>query len=79
MGDILNFEGLTTVETPPEEVLQAAKSWEMTKCIVIGIDVDNELCFGGSFSDLPLMNLLLDYAKQHILLTEGNGERIIGR
>lgn len=78
MGDMLRFEGMTKVEIPPEELLDAAKSWEMTKCMVLGIDVDGELCFGGSFSDVPLMNLLLDHAKRYVIETEDGGERLAG-
>jgi len=78
MGEVLPFEGLTTVEIPPAELLDKAKEWGMTKCLVIGVDVDGDLCFGGSFSDVPLINLLLDHAKLHILDVDGDAERIIG-
>jgi hypothetical protein len=73
MGDILQFEGMTTVDVPPEETLNSAKRWGMTKCIIIGIAEDNELCFGGSFSDVPLINLLLDRAKHYILNDDESG------
>lgn len=73
MGDILQFDGITTVEIPVEDILEKAKNWEMIKCIVVGIDADNELCFGGSFSDTPLINLLLDHAKNHIINNDESG------
>lgn len=73
MGDILTFDGITTVEIPVSELLDKAKSWKMTKCLVVGIDMNNELCFGGSFSDTPLINLLLDHAKNQIINNDESG------
>ena len=79
MGDILQFSGITKVEVSTTEMLEAAMKWEMTKCVVVGINEDGELCFGGSFSDISLINLLLDRAKQCVLSDDmDDGERIIG-
>ncbi len=64
---VIPFPGTTLVRVPPEEMLEQAKNWGMVKCLVIGIDDKDELCFGGSFSDTALINMLLDLAKGHTL------------
>lgn len=77
MGDILKFTGNTLVDITADELLDAAKTWNMTKCIVVGVDEDDELCFGGSTSDVPMINWLLDLAKQQLLNDdEFDGQRI---
>lgn len=77
MGDILKFTGDTILDIPADELLDAAKTWGMVKCVVVGFNEDNELCFGGSTSDVPMINWLLDLAKQQILNEdEFDGQRI---
>ena len=69
MGDIIEFNGTTTLDIAPEQVLEKAKAWEkMDQCLVIGINKDlDDLYFSGSTSDVPLTNYLLDLAKRHLL------------
>ena len=67
MGDILQFNGITKVDVPVDDQFKLAKEWGMTKCVVIGVNGDGELCFGASTSDAALINLLLDHAKRVLL------------
>lgn len=70
--NVINFVGYTVIPIPPEELLEKAKGWGMVRCMVIGIDEDGDLAFGGSFSEISEMNLLLDRAKYDILGFEGD-------
>ena len=77
MGNILYFNGMTKVDIPPENVLEAAKGWGAEHVIIIGVDKNDVLLFGGSTSDIALANLLLDKAKMSLLTDdEFDGERI---
>ena len=67
MGDIIKFSGITTIEIPPADQLEKAKSWGMTKCIVIGTDDEGEFYCGGSFSDSAQIYWLLGLARKEIL------------
>ena len=67
MTEFYRFSGQTTVDTPANDLLEVAKLWGMEKVMVIGFDDDGDLCFGGNFSDHPLINFMLDKAKQSLL------------
>lgn len=67
MGDILKFTGVTCVEEPPEQVLEKAKEWGLKYVIVIGAKEDGCLTWGMSFSDVQMMNLMLDATKHELL------------
>lgn len=74
---IIQFPGVTKVEISVDDLLEKAKLWGMKKVVVIGLDDDGDLCFGGSFSDVPLINFILDKAK-FSMLDDGDfaGQRI---
>lgn len=65
--NILPFTGLTTVGISPTDLLETAKTWGMIKCVVVGMDKDGEMLFGGSFSDVAVINYYLDLAKTAVL------------
>lgn len=67
MGELIQFSGITCVPEPPEGVLEKAKSWGMDRCLVLGFTEDNETRFGGSFSQLGDMLILLELAKRNLL------------
>lgn len=46
-----NVDPLPGTEVPPQVILDKAADWEMTKCLVIGINEDGDLMFGGSSPD----------------------------
>lgn len=67
MAEIVEFTGETTIPEPPEKVLEKAKGWGMEAVMIIGHDVEGNLIWGGSISDSPLINWLLDAAKHELL------------
>ena len=59
MGDVINMGGMTTAPDTPENVLEKAKDWNMKECIVIGLDEDGDLTFGGTSCELrDILHLL---------------------
>ena len=61
----------STADIPVSQVLHKAANWKMTKALVLGVDKDGRVCFGGSFcGDTEVRALLkngVDYldALQH--------------
>lgn len=70
MTKVLQFSGQTKVDTPAVDLLEVAKLWGMEKVLVVGFDDDGDLCFGGNFSDHPLINFMLDKAKHSLMEDE---------
>ena len=67
MADILRFDGMTFLPESPESVLDKAKEWGMTRCMIVGSNENGDLVFGGSFADAGDMVLLLELAKKFVL------------
>lgn len=67
MAEILQFTGMTTLDEPPPQLLEKAKAWGMTRCVVVGFDEQGELCFGGSFGDTACALLMLKLAERQLL------------
>ncbi len=68
-SNVVQFSGITTIDESPQTTLEKAKCWGMEKCMVIGLDANNQLCFGGSWSEAGEMLLTLEAAKQQIIQT----------
>lgn len=66
MGDVVQLGCFTTVEEPAEQVLEKAKSWGLTKVLVIGFDADG-LAVGGSTSDRGELLFMLEWAKKKLM------------
>lgn len=71
-ADILAFTGDTKIQDRPETVLEKAKGWGMERCIVLGWKEDGSFCFGGSFSELGEIVLLLRCGEQHLMSANPN-------
>lgn len=67
MGDIVEFDGLTTVDEPADQVLEKAKTWNLETVVIAGLTEEGEIVTGGNSSDRALNNLIIDLAKQEIL------------
>ncbi len=67
---VLQFSGQTRVDTPANDLLEQAKLWGMERVLVVGLDDDGDLCFGGNTSDHPTINFLLDKAKHSLMMDE---------
>lgn len=73
-GNVIPMRGLiTTVDEPPEQMLEKAKAWGMKRCVVLGEDADGKLVWGASFSDAETINWLLDLAKYDIIFRGSQG------
>lgn len=69
MGDVVKMTGLvTTVEEPPEQMLEKAKDWGAARVLVIAETESGELMWGGSFGDAAGINWLLDLAKTDLAM-----------
>lgn len=68
MVDVVDFPGVTTIDSTPEEVLTLAKDWGMVHCIVVGWSENGELRFGGSTCNTADIVLLLERAKHQSML-----------
>lgn len=73
MADVIKFTGNTRIDQPPEVVLEMAKSWGMEECLVIGLNNNSELMFGGSISDAGKIMIILEAAKRQIVKTVVEG------
>jgi hypothetical protein len=62
MADILQFPGMTTVDLPPDDVLEAALG-ALADCVVIGRTHDGGLWISSSNGRSAEVNYLLDMAK----------------
>lgn len=67
MGNIVQFPGNTCIPESAESFLNKAKEWEADSCIVIGLNKNEELLFGGNLSEVGEIILLLEMAKKFIV------------
>ena len=66
-SNVVAFTGQTTVDEPPEQALEKAKSWGLTRVVIVGEDEDGNLKWGMSFGDAATINWLLDLAKYDLI------------
>lgn len=65
---VIDFNGITYGDIPPDTILEAAKGAGLDTVIIIGKNADNDLYIASSTGEYPLINWLLDLAKQDLLL-----------
>lgn len=70
-AQIIPLGTVTCVDEPPDTLLEKAKAWGMDRCVVLGFDENGGFYFGGSFSNLAEIVLLLEAGK-HRLMAGGN-------
>ena len=63
---ILHFTGLTTVDLPPEKVLEEAKGANLSKVVVIG-DQDGEIYVAASDGSVAVNYFLLQKAANFLM------------
>lgn len=51
MADVVNLETVTTLDLPPNRILEAAKDKGLQMAIVIGLDADGDFYFASSDPD----------------------------
>lgn len=70
MTNVLDFRVRPPAPAPANDLLDRAKLWGMDTVLVVGFDDDGDLCFGGNITDQPMINFMLDKAKQSLLSDE---------
>lgn len=73
MGDVTRLPTITTVPEPPDQMLEKAKEWGLERVIIIGANENGELIWGGSFSEVDGILLLLEMAKRELLTDVADG------
>ena len=66
MGKVILWTGVTTLDTPPDRILEQALG-ELDKAVICGIDKNGELYFASSTSQLPDILWLLEKVKQDVM------------
>ena len=49
--NVTKMTGLTTAKDTIENILEKAKDWGMKDCLVMGVDENDDLMFGGNTSE----------------------------
>lgn len=66
--NVVVFHGVTTLDIPPERVLNAALKDDLASVLVIGREKSGAIYIAASDNDITLANMLLDVAKRRLLL-----------
>jgi len=67
MGDVVDFDGPTLLDIPPEKVLQGAMKTDLATVIVIGETRDGALYAASSSADLADMILAVELFKAELM------------
>ena len=73
MGDVTILPTITTAPEPPNQVLEKAKEWGLERVVIVGADENGNLKWGGSFSEVEGILLLLEVVKFEILTDVADG------
>lgn len=71
MSNVIDLPVTTTLDIPPDKVLEGAKG-KVDEVFVIGWDKDDNLWLSSSSSDMRKVNWLLDCAKHKIFSDVGD-------
>lgn len=69
MGDVVNFGGITSLDLPPDQVLEAALG-KLSSVVVIGYDNEENEYFGNSIAGGPEVVWLLERLKMKLLTVD---------
>ena len=67
MGDVINFDGPTTLDIPPDKVLEGALASKLASVIVIGETESGEIYHASSSADLAELILAAEIFKAEML------------
>lgn len=72
MGDVVDFNGLTSLDICPDRVIEKA-SGELSSVVIIGYHKDGSEYFASSIADGADINWMIDRAKLRLLqIVDGN-------
>jgi hypothetical protein len=66
-ADVVTFPGITTLDIPPERILDQAQKAGLTEVVVLGYDKDGEEYFSSSIADGAEVIWLLERLKLQLL------------
>jgi hypothetical protein len=66
-AEIVNFPGVTTLDFPPESIIQKASEAGLTDVVILGYDKDGEEWFASSVADGAEVLWLLERLKLQLL------------
>lgn len=67
MADVINLDVVSTLDLPPERILEAAKEAGLTGAVVIGWDAEGGFYFASSIADGADVLWLMELAKKKLL------------
>lgn len=67
MGDVVVLDMVTTLDIPPERIIQGAKEAKVKNVMVLGYDENDGFYFASSFSDGGDALWLMEKAKKLLL------------
>ena len=66
MSKVIPFTGITKLDMPPDQILEAAKG-KLEGVVILAYDADGEEYFASSYADGGTVNWLLDRCKKKLL------------
>jgi hypothetical protein len=73
-SNVVPFPGVTSLDTPPERVLEVAAERELDEIVIIGCRKDGGFYFASSFADGGDVIWLLERAKHKLMQITDNLE-----
>lgn len=70
MGEVVEWDGITTLDIPPARVLEKAMGENLTGVVLIGTDEDGCLFFSSSMASAPQILWLIESLKHELLSHE---------
>lgn len=67
MTNVVNLPVVTTLDIPPERVLNAAKDADLASVVVVGFTKDGAMYFAGSMADGGEVLWLFEKAKLYLM------------
>ena len=68
--NVVEFNGITTLDIPPTRILAKAAGAKLKTCVVVGWGEDGELYFASSVADGSEVVWLFEVAKKRLLEVE---------
>jgi len=67
MGDVVDFNGVTTLDTPVETVLMNALDADLNEVVIIAVDSEGDLRIASHTSNTSEVLFLMEMAKHEFL------------
>jgi len=74
---VIPLNTVTTLDIPPERILEAAKLHDLYQVLIIGADKNGDLFVACSTGDMAIANWMLDHAKVRLLSFCPEGKHVL--